>query len=93
MAVEASAAGVATAILAFKALKFAESIEGATLAMKALNLVTSANPIGIIATVAGIAAAGLTAFAFSAGHLIRIIGLTLSHMPDTAILCSLFPHP
>ncbi len=68
VAVEASAAGVATAILAFKALKFAESIEGATLAMKALNLVTSANPIGIIATVAGIAAAGLTAFAFSAGE-------------------------
>ncbi|MEY8428290.1 phage tail tape measure protein [Lachnospiraceae bacterium 46-15] len=68
VAVEASVAGVATAILVFKALKFAESIEGATLAMKALNLVTSANPIGIIATVAGIAAAGLTAFAFSAGE-------------------------
>lgn len=68
VAVEASVAGVATAILAFKALKFAESIEGATLAMKALNLVTSASTIGIIAAVLGIAAAGFTAFALSAGE-------------------------
>ena len=68
VAVEASVAGVGTAILAFKALKFAESLEGATLAMKAFNLVTSAGTLGVVATVFGIAAAGLTAFAFSAGE-------------------------
>lgn len=68
VAVEASVAGVGTAILAFKALKFSESLEGATLAMKAFNLVTSAGTLGVIATVFGIAAAGLTAFAFSAGE-------------------------
>lgn len=67
VAVEASVAGVGTAILAFKALKFAESLEGATLAMKAFNLVTSAGTLGVLATVAGLAVAGLTAFAFSAG--------------------------
>lgn len=68
VAVEASVAGVGTAILALKALKFVKSLEGATLAMKAFNLVTSAGTLGVVATVAGLAVAGLTAFAFSAGE-------------------------
>lgn len=75
VAVEASVAGVGTAIAILQLGKlatwignFVNGLEGATLAMKAFNLVTSAGTLGVVATVAGLAVAGLTAFAFSAGE-------------------------
>lgn len=75
VAVEASVAGVGTAIAILQLGKlatwignFVNGLEGATLAMKAFNLVMSAGTLGVVATVAGLAVAGLTAFAFSAGE-------------------------